>query len=160
MMSSQQQQQQPRKHTMVGGYSNLGHDDKKLLKSEEVVKVANFALKEYAAKTTIETETAATSSSELQHDSLTVSPEQVESGEVTAVVLEAHRQVRWSLNEYMGGESAQPSFLVSNRHILFSIRHYNSTLLGGSRSQLQINHSSNERRFQQNLSRSNQGHCI
>ena len=97
MMSSQQQQpQQPRKHTMVGGYSNLGHDDKKLLKSKEVVKVANFALKEYAAKTTAETETAASSSGE-QHDSLTVSPEEVESGEVTAVVLEAHRQVSRSL---------------------------------------------------------------
>ena len=102
MMSSQQQPQQqqqpPRKHTMVGGYSNLGHNDKKLLKSKEVVKVANFALKEYAAKTTIETETETSSSSELQqHDSLTVSPEQVESGEVTAVVLEAHRQVSRSL---------------------------------------------------------------
>ena len=100
MMSSQQQQQQPRKHTMVGGYSNLGHDNnKKLLQSKEVIKVANFALKEYAAKTTTETETATSSSSSeiQQHDSLTVSPEQVESGEVTAVVLEAHRQVSRSL---------------------------------------------------------------
>ena len=91
-MSTQEQpqQEQPRKHTMVGGYSNLGHD-KKLLKSEQVVKVANFALKEYAAKIT--TESATSSSSE---HSLTVSPEEVESGEVTAVVLEAQRQVSLS----------------------------------------------------------------
>ena len=104
MMTSQQQQpQQPRKHTMVGGYSNLGHDNKKLLQSEEVVKVANFALKEYAAKISTETEIATASSSELQHDSLTVSPEQVESGEVTAVVLEAQRQVRRSLMNILTG---------------------------------------------------------
>eukprot|EP00986_Skeletonema_menzelii_P011856 scaffold6237_cov153-Skeletonema_menzelii.AAC.2 len=88
-MSSQEQPQQPRKHTMVGGYSNLGHD-KALLKSEQVRKVANFALEEYAAKTT---ETATN-----EEHSLTVSPGEVESGEVTAVVLEAQRQVVAGLN--------------------------------------------------------------
>lgn len=72
---------------MVGGYSNLGHD-KALLKSEQVRKVANFALEEYAAKTT---ETATN-----EEHSLTVSPGEVESGEVTAVVLEAQRQVSLS----------------------------------------------------------------
>lgn len=85
-MSSQQQSEQPRKNTMVGGYSNLGHDTS-LLKSEQVVKVANFALNEHAAKSS---STVSAGGEEL---SLIVSQEQLDSGEVTAVVLEAQRQV-------------------------------------------------------------------
>ena len=65
---------------MVGGYSNLAHD-------EQVVKVANFALNEHAAKSS---SSSVSGSDEL---SLSVSQEQVDSGEVTAVVLEAQRQV-------------------------------------------------------------------
>ena len=68
---------------MVGGYSNLGHD-KNLLKSEQVVKVTNYALKEHAKKST--------STASVGH-ALTISPDEVESGQVTAVVLEAQQQV-------------------------------------------------------------------
>jgi len=67
---------------MVGGYSNLGHD-KNLLKSEQVVKVTNYALKEHAEKST----------STASGHALTISPDEVESGQVTAVVLEAQQQV-------------------------------------------------------------------
>ncbi len=79
-MSSSQQHSDPRKNTMVGGYSSLAHD-------EQVVKVANFALNEHAAKSS---SSSVSGSDEL---SLSVSQEQVDSGEVTAVVLEAQRQV-------------------------------------------------------------------
>lgn len=72
---------------MVGGYSNLGHDTT-LLQSEPVVKVANFALNEHAAKSS--SSSASAGGDEL---SLIVSQEQVDSGEVTAIVLEAQRQV-------------------------------------------------------------------
>ncbi len=85
-LMSSQQQSEPRKSSMVGGYSNLGHDTS-LLQSEQVVKVANFALNEHAAKS------SSSVSAEGDEVSLIVSQEQVDSGEVTAVVLEAQRQV-------------------------------------------------------------------
>mmetsp|Transcript_26162 Transcript_26162/g.39546 ORF Transcript_26162/g.39546 Transcript_26162/m.39546 type:complete len:217 (-) Transcript_26162:1081-1731(-) len=90
IMSSRQQQEsvQPRTNNMVGGYSNLGRD-KNLLKSEQVVKVSNYALKEHAKKST--------STASVGH-ALTISKEEVESGQVTAVVLEAQQQVVAGLN--------------------------------------------------------------
>mmetsp|Transcript_7812 Transcript_7812/g.12063 ORF Transcript_7812/g.12063 Transcript_7812/m.12063 type:complete len:223 (+) Transcript_7812:81-749(+) len=90
IMSSRQQQESvhPRTNNMVGGYSNLGHD-KNLLKSEQVVKVSNYALKEHSKKST--------STASVGH-ALTISPDEVESGQVTAVVLEAQQQVVAGLN--------------------------------------------------------------
>mmetsp|Transcript_6236 Transcript_6236/g.9724 ORF Transcript_6236/g.9724 Transcript_6236/m.9724 type:complete len:215 (+) Transcript_6236:75-719(+) len=85
IMSLSQQNSDSRKNTMVGGYSNLAHD-------EQVVKIANFALNEHAAKSS---SSNVSGSDEL---SLSVSQEQVDSGEVTAVVLEAQRQVVAGLN--------------------------------------------------------------
>ena len=85
-MSSQQQQERPR--TVVGGYSNIDNE-----KSEErVLKVANFALQQHAVRCSnlSDSEEVGESSSRF----LCVTPEQVESGIVHAVVLEASRQVR------------------------------------------------------------------
>ena len=86
-MSSQKQQERPR--TVVGGYSNIDNE-----KSEErVLKVANFALQQHAVRCSNlsdSEEVLVESSSRF----LCVTPEQVESGIVHAVVLEASRQVR------------------------------------------------------------------
>ena len=76
----------PRQSNMIGGYSNLGGGDKSLLKSEQVANVANFALNEHAAKTS-------SAAGDSTNDLLSVSPDDVESGNVVAVVLEAQRQV-------------------------------------------------------------------
>mmetsp|Transcript_33912 Transcript_33912/g.57272 ORF Transcript_33912/g.57272 Transcript_33912/m.57272 type:complete len:178 (-) Transcript_33912:440-973(-) len=118
IMSSRQQQESvhPRTNNMVGGYSNLGHD-KNLLKSEQVVKVSNYALKEHSKKST----------STASGHALTISPDEVESGQVTAVVLEAQQQVslprehvmhliqRWEI------EALLPSclFFLTNHDIVF-----------------------------------------
>jgi len=114
-MSSRQQQESvhPRTNNMVGGYSNLGHD-KNLLKSEQVVKVTNYALKEHAEKST--------STASVGH-ALTISPDEVESGQVTAVVLEAQQQVslpREHLIQRGEIEALLPSFLffLTNHDII------------------------------------------
>jgi hypothetical protein len=88
-MSSQQQQERPR--TVVGGYSNIDNEKS----SERVLKVANFALQQHAVRCSnlsdSEEEVVESSSSSRF---LCVTPEEVESGIVHAVVLEASRQVR------------------------------------------------------------------
>ena len=89
-MSSQQQQERPR--TVVGGYSNIDNE-----KSEErVLKVANFALQQHAVRCSnlSDSEVGVESSSSSSSRFLCVTPEEVESGIVHAVVLEASRQVR------------------------------------------------------------------
>lgn len=85
-MSSQQQQQE-RPRTIVGGYSNI--DNKK--SDERLLKVANFALQQHAVRCSNDSEEVVESSSS---KFLCVTPEDVESGIVHAVVLEASRQVR------------------------------------------------------------------
>ena len=85
-MSSQKQQERPR--TVVGGYSNIDNE-----KSEErVLRVTNFALQQHAVRCSnlSDSEEVIESGSRF----LCVTPEQVESGIVHAVVLEASRQVR------------------------------------------------------------------
>ena len=83
-MSSQQQQERPR--TVVGGYSNIDNEKS----SERVLKVANFALHQHAVRCSNDSEVVVESSSRF----LCVTPEEVESGIVHAIVLEASRQVR------------------------------------------------------------------
>jgi hypothetical protein len=86
-MSSQQQQERPR--TVVGGYSNIDNERS----SERVLKVANFALQQHAVRCSNDSEEEVVESSSSSRF-LCVTPEEVESGIVHAVVLEASRQVR------------------------------------------------------------------
>ena len=70
---------------MVGGFSSLDSN------SEEISSVASFALAEFAA---LSLESVAASSA----SSFVVLPSQVQSGEVSAVILEAQRQVVAGIN--------------------------------------------------------------
>ncbi len=73
---------------MVGGYSNI--DKSSLMNSEQVLKVANFALMEHAMRNNA----SGGGEEEVTNDLfLAVSPEEVESGVVNVVVLEAQKQV-------------------------------------------------------------------
>ena len=81
----QQNIDRSRKTTMVGGFSSLDSN------SEEISSVASFALAEFAA---LSLESVAASSA----SSFVVLPSQVQSGEVSAVILEAQRQVVAGIN--------------------------------------------------------------
>jgi len=87
-MSSQQQQERPR--TIVGGYSNIDNEKS----SERVLKVANFALQQHAVRCSSDSEEEVVVESSSSSRFLCVTPEEVESGIVHAIVLEASRQVR------------------------------------------------------------------
>ncbi|KAL3783993.1 hypothetical protein HJC23_013373 [Cyclotella cryptica] len=76
-----------RKTSMVGGFSALDS------KSDEISSIASFALAEFAAMSQKDASNAASTP-----DSFVVLPSQVQSGEISTVVLEAQRQVVAGMN--------------------------------------------------------------
>jgi hypothetical protein len=115
-MSSQQQLEGEEQSTttheevIVGGYSNL---DNTLIKSEAVLDIANFAVEEHAARIS-QLFGSGGQQQQLSEDDtfLEISPEDVESGLIHIVVLEAQRQVKFRFH---------PSKLFSSYLSLFQI---------------------------------------